>query len=179
HGYQVRGTVRNPDKVPALRAMFAKYTDKADSIEFAQADLLSEDGWTEAAQGCDGLFHLASPVPLQQPKNHEEVIRPAVDGALNALKAANNSGIKRVVLTSSIAAVMFGHKEKHRTFSEADWTNVEATDVAYYKSKALAEKAAWDYVKDTDIQLSTVLPAFVLGPALESDYGTSLQLIVE
>ncbi|WP_156504143.1 NAD-dependent epimerase/dehydratase family protein, partial [Oleiphilus sp. HI0066] len=94
HGYQVRGTVRNPDKVPALRAMFAKYTDKADSIEFAQADLLSEDGWTEAAQGCDGLFHLASPVPLQQPKNHEEVIRPAVDGALNALKAANNSGIK-------------------------------------------------------------------------------------
>ena len=179
HGYEVRGTVRNLDKVPSLRAMFAKYTDKADSIEFAQADLLSEDGWVEAAQGCDGLFHLASPVPLQQPKNHEEVIRPAVDGALNALKAANNAGIKRVVLTSSIAAVMFGHKEKHRTFSEADWTNVEATDVAYYKSKALAEKAAWEYVKDTDIQLSTVLPAFVLGPALESDYGTSLQMIVE
>jgi len=179
HGYEVRGTVRNLDKAPALKAMFAKYTDKADSIEFAQADLTNEDGWLEAAQGCDGLFHLASPVPLQQPKNADELIRPAREGALNALKAANAAGIKRAVLTSSIAAVMFGHKEKHRTFNESDWTNVDATGVAYYKSKALAEQAAWDYVKDTDIQLSTVLPGFVLGPALESDYGTSLQLIVE
>lgn len=179
HGYQVRGTVRNLDKVPALRAMFAKYTDKSDEIEFAQADLLSEKGWAEAAAGCDGLFHLASPVPLQQPKDADEVIRPAKEGALNALKAADKAGIKRIVLTSSIAAVMFGHKEKHRTFNESDWTNVDGTDVAYYKSKALAEKAAWDYVSGTDMQLSTILPGFVLGPALETDYGTSLQLIVE
>lgn len=179
HGYAVRGTVRNLKKAPALKAMFAKYTDKADSIEFAQADLLSDAGWVDAATGCDGLFHLASPVPLQQPKNADEVIRPAREGALNALKAANAAGIKRVVLTSSIAAVMFGHGDQHRTFTEKDWTNVDATDVAYYKSKALAEKAAWDYVAGTDIQLSTVLPGLVLGPALESDYGTSLQLIVE
>ena len=179
HGYEVRGTVRDLKKAPALKAMFAKYTDKADSIEFAQADLLSDAGWAEAAEGCDGLFHLASPVPLQQPKNADEVIRPAVEGALNALKAAKNAGIKRVVLTSSIAAVMFGHKEKHRVFTEADWTNADVTDVAYYKSKTLAEKAAWDFVEGTDIQLSTVLPGLVLGPALESDYGTSLQLIVE
>jgi nucleoside-diphosphate-sugar epimerase len=180
HGYQVRGTVRNLKKVPELRKMFAKYTDKADSIEFAQADLLSSDGWAEAMAGCDGLFHLASPVPLVQPKDPDEVIVPAREGALNALRAANEAGIKRVVLTSSVAAVMYGHKEKSRVFNEHDWTNLDAPNLpAYFQSKTIAEKAAWDYVEGTDIELSTVHPGVVLGPALESDYGTSLQLLVE
>jgi nucleoside-diphosphate-sugar epimerase len=180
HGYQVRGTVRNLKKVPELRKMFAKYTDKADSIEFAQADLLSSDGWAEAMAGCDGLFHLASPVPLVQPKDPDEVIRPAREGALNALRAAQTAGIKRVVLTSSVAAVMYGHTEKSRVFNEHDWTNLDAPNLpAYFQSKTIAEKAAWDFVEGTDIKLSTVLPGLVLGPALESDYGTSLQVLVD
>lgn len=184
HGYEVRGTMRSVARAEQLRAMFAKYTDKAASIEFAQTDLLSSEGWDEAAEGCDGLFHLASPVPLVQPKNADELIKPAKEGALNALKAAKQAGITRAVMTSSVAAVMYGHTEKSRVFTEEDWTNLDAPNgatpvVPYFQSKTIAEQAAWEYANEAKIGLSTVLPGVVLGPALESDYGTSLQLIVE
>ena len=176
--------MRNIERAEELRSMFAKYTDKAERIEFAQTDLLSSEGWEAAADGCDGLFHLASPVPLVQPKNADELIRPAKEGALNALKAAKQAGIKRAVMTSSIAAVVYGHTDKSRVFTEADWTNLEAPNgatpvVPYFQSKTIAERSAWEYSKEAGIELSTVLPGVVLGPALESDYGTSLQLVVE
>lgn len=180
HGYEVRGTVRDLGKVSALKSMFAKYTDKVDALEFAQVDLLSPEGWTEAAHGCDGIFHLASPVPRKQPSDPLEVIAPAKEGALHALRAAKQVGINRVVLTSSVAAVMYGHKGKNLTFTEKDWTNLNAKGLTpYFQSKTMAEQAAWDFVADTDIKLSTILPGLVLGPALDRDYGTSLSAIAE
>jgi len=178
HGYQVRGTVRHLERIPQLRKVFAQYSDKADEIEFVQADLLVSDGWNKAVEGCDGLFHLASPVPIAQPKDPNEVILPAKEGTLNALRAAKEQGIKRVVLTSSLAAVMFGHQEKVREFTGYDWTNLEATNLpAYFQSKTIAERAAWEFVKKDGPELVTVNPGVVFGPALENDYGSSLQLL--
>jgi nucleoside-diphosphate-sugar epimerase len=178
NGYQVRGTVRSLDKVPQLRAMFAKHTDKAAEIEFAQAELLSADGWSEAAMGCDGLFHVASPIPVDKPKDPNEVILPAKEGTLNALTAAKEQGIKRVVLTSSAAAMMFGHKDKDREFTEQDWTNLAVPNLpAYFQSKTIAERAAWDFVKDSEINLSTINPGIVFGPALGKDCCSSLHIL--
>jgi len=178
HGYQVRGTVRNIERVPRLRKVFANYSQRADEIEFAQADLLDSSGWSEAVEGCDGVFHLASPVPIARPKDPNDVILPAKEGALNALRAAREQGIKRVVLTSSVAAVMYGHPEKVRAFTAQDWTNLDAPDLpAYFQSKTIAEKAAWEFVKPGGPELVTINPGVVFGPALESDYGSSLQLL--
>ena len=178
HGYQVRGTVRNLDRVPQLRAMYAKHTDKADEIEFMKADLLSPAGWPEAAEGCDGLFHLASPVPSIQPRDANEVIKPAKEGALNALQAAKTNGIKRVVLTSSTAAIMYGHKDKVREYTEQDWTDLSTPNLpAYIQSKTIAEKAAWNFAKSENIELMTINPGAVFGPSLASDYSSSLEIL--
>lgn len=178
HGYQVRGTVRNLDRVPQLRAMYAKHTDKADEIEFMKADLLSPAGWSEAADGCDGLFHLASPVPSIQPKDPNEVIKPAKEGALNALQAAKANGINRVVLTSSVAAIMYGHQNKVREYTEQDWTDLSTPYLpAYIQSKTIAEKAAWDFAKDENIELITINPGAVFGPSLASNSSSSLEIL--
>jgi len=178
HGYQVRGTVRNFDRVPQLRTMYAKHTDKADEIEFMKADLLSSAGWPEAAYGCDGLFHLASPVPSIQPRDANEVIRPAKEGALNALQAAKVNGIKRVVLTSSVAAIMYGHPNKVRKYTEQDWTDLSTPNLpAYIQSKTIAEKAAWDFAKRENIELTTINPGAVFGPSLASHYSSSLEIL--
>ena len=182
HGYRVRGTVRNLAKADSVRQTLAAHADVA-KLDFVAADLQSDDGWQDAAKGVHGVLHLASPFPLAQPKNAEELIRPAVDGTLRVLRAAIAAGASRFVQTSSTAAVLYGHgHSRSRTYTEADWTDVDGPGVtAYSKSKTLAERAARDYVatQRPALHYASVNPGFVLGPLLDRDAGTSAQLIAD
>jgi dihydroflavonol-4-reductase len=179
-GYGVRGTVRSLSKADKVRATLAKHCDVS-KLEFVVADLMSDAGWAEAAKGCYGVLHVASPFIIQEPKDENELIRPAVDGTMRVLKAAVAAGAKRFVQTSSVAAIMAGHgHEWTKPYAEDDWTDVNGKAVsAYQKSKTLAERAARDYLAETkvDIHYASVNPGFVLGPLLDSDYGASATVI--
>lgn len=155
----------------------AKHSDRIDALDFVAADLMDAASWIEAARDCDSIMHMASPVPVVQPADDNEVIVPAKTGTLNVLKAATANAIKRVVLTSSVAAVMSGSRDSG-TFTDQDWTDLSRTDLsAYVKSKTVAETAAWHYAEQNELVLVTVNPALVLGPALELDYGSSLEAL--
>lgn len=179
-GYEIRGTVRNLARANHLRNLLGKHTDKADTIEFVQADLNDKSSWHSAVDGCDGVFHVASPVPVQQPKDANEVIKPAREGTINVLSAAKDANVRRVVLTSSVAAVSAGDLRSDHVYTDKDWSKLESSGISPYEmSKTMAERAAWEFVAEHDgPELATVNPAFVLGPALESDYGSSLELLV-
>src|SRR5262245_44205782 len=178
-GYTVRTTVRSLDKGLALRGVLGSAGTKVgERLSFFVADLLRDEGWLEACSGCDYVMHVAS--PLTATKNEEEVIRPAVDGVLRVLRAARDAGVKRVVFTSTCGAIYYGHPLRAEPFDETSWTNVEAGGIsAYVKSKALAERAAWDFMKREGgtLELSVVNPSGIFGPALGSDYSSSLDLI--
>jgi nucleoside-diphosphate-sugar epimerase len=157
HGYSVRGTARRPvDDMVAV-------------------DLLQDEGWAEAVDGCDYVVHVASPFPGLKPKSDDELVRPAVDGTLRVLRAAASAGVKRVVLTSSIAAVGWGHASE-RVWTEEDWSVPERSP-AYPKSKTLAERAAWDFAGESGLELVSVNPGLVLGPMLTPHAGTSVQVV--
>lgn len=177
-GYRVRTTVRSPAREADVRAMLARAgADPGESLGFAIADLTSDDGWAAAVGGCDYVLHVASPFPLAVPKHEDELIVPAREGALRVLRAARDAGVRRVVLTSSFAAIGYGHEPTGRPYTEEDWTDPEAPIGAYAKSKTLAEKAAWEFVADGGPELSVVNPVGIFGPALAADYSTSIELI--
>jgi dihydroflavonol-4-reductase len=192
-GYRVRTTVRGPNREEAVRAMLrgagADVEPDGDALRFAVADLTSDDGWAAAVKGCDYVLHVASPFPASTPRDEDELIVPARDGALRVLRAARAEGVRRVVLTSSLAAISYGHGDGHghsglgtpdRPFTEQDWTDLDGPHVpAYPKSKTIAERAAWDFVahEADSPELAVVNPAGVLGPVLGSDLSTSLTII--
>ncbi len=182
HGYRVRGTVRSladPTKTEHLRRI-AK--ERGGSLELVEADLTSDRGWREAVAGCTYVQHVASPFPAEVPKDENDLIGPAVGGATRVLQACATSGtVRRVVMTSSVAAVAFGHHDGQGTVrTEADWSNADNCD-PYPKSKTLAERAAWDLVDKLPpgqrFELAVINPGFVLGPLLNADQGTSGELI--
>jgi dihydroflavonol-4-reductase len=183
-GYHVRGSVRSLARGDEVVAAVTPHLDDASDLDkrlsFVALDLANDDGWDGVMDGCSALLHTASPFPLAQPKNDEEIIRPAVDGTLRALKSAQSSGIERVVLTSSAVAVMNSELPPGRTaYDERDWSEDSfPTQNAYGRSKTHAEKAAWAFVakESSNIQLTTINPVLVLGPALGKHYGTSLQV---
>ena len=147
---------------------------------FAVADLNSDDGWREAAAGVSHVIHVASPFPAVQPENEDDLIVPAREGTLRVLRAARAERVRRVVLTSSFAAVGYGHGNLGRPVTEEDWTNLEAPGLSpYVKSKTLAEKAAWDFVADGGPELSVINPVGIFGPVLGTDLSTSIHLVRE
>ncbi|HRE44194.1 MAG TPA: aldehyde reductase [Terricaulis sp.] len=180
-GYTVRTTVRSLAREQDVRAMLSQGGMEAgDRLSFVAADLMQDAGWAEAAAGCAYVLHVASPFPPEIPKHEDEVIIPARDGALRVLKAARDAGVKRVVLTSSYAAIGYGQPEQAKPFDETNWTNPDGDDVrAYVKSKTLAERAAWDFMarEGGALELSVVNPVGVLGPVLGPDYSTSILLV--
>jgi nucleoside-diphosphate-sugar epimerase len=181
-GYDVRTTIRTPARAADVRAQLkAGGLDAGEELTFAVADLTSDDGWAEAVAGCDFVLHVASPFPSGEPKHEDELIVPARDGALRVLKAARDAGVQRVVLTSSFAAIGYGHAATDRPFTEEDWTDLDsgATISAYVKSKTLAERAAWDFIEREGggLELTTVNPVGVLGPLLGKDYSSSVRLV--
>jgi dihydroflavonol-4-reductase len=180
HGYDVRGTIRNLNRSDELRTLLAKHNERAADLELMQADLLEPDGWLAAVQGCDGVFHMASPVVAIQPSNEDDLIIPARQGTLSVLRAAHTHKVKRIVLTSSTSSVSAGHHHQEYLFSDEDWTDLsDESTSAYAKSKTIAERAAWEFVSDIDLELAVVNPGMVLGPALETDYGSSLEALVK
>ncbi len=179
-GHNVRGSLRSEARADEVRAALrAHLSDPAalDRLSFVALDLTADDGWAEAMDGVDVLMHTASPFPMVQPKSDEDLIRPAVDGTLRALKAAQAAGVTRVILTSSVVAIEA--TDTTGAYTEENWSDTDhPKSTAYFKSKTLAERAAWDFVAEhPEMQLTTVNPALVLGTPLDNNYGTSLSLI--
>lgn len=179
-GYAVHGTLRSPARADEVRdALRPRLSDPAalDRLSFVALDLTRDDGWAEAMSSADALLHTASPFPMASPRDENDIIRPAVDGTLRALRAAHAAGVRRVVLTSSVVAIEA--KAKRGAYAEEDWSDTDhSKSSAYYKSKTLAERAAWDFVDaHSEMQLTTINPSLVLGSPMDSHYGTSLALI--
>ena len=182
-GYDVRTTIRTPARAAEVRSQLAAggVTEVDDRLTFAIADLTEDDGWTEAVSGCRFVLHVASPFPSVQPKDPEELIRPARDGALRVLRAARDAGVERVVQTSSFAAIGYGHAPTDRPFTEEDWTDLDSDRPvsAYARSKTLAERAAWDFLaaEGGALELAVVNPVGILGPVLGPDFSSSVELV--
>lgn len=180
-GHEVRTTVRSLKREGDVRAMLKQGgVEASNRLSFFAADLESDAGWPAAVAGCDYVLHVASPFPPNVPKHEDELIEPAREGALRVLRAARDSGVKRVVLTSSFAAIGYGHPPQTRPFDETDWTNPDDEGLtAYVKSKTLAERAAWDFISKEGgaLELSVVNPVVVFGPVLGPDYSTSVLIV--
>ncbi len=162
-GWRVRTTVRNLGRAEEVRATIGKIAANPGAIEFVAADLNSDTGWADAVGGADYVLHVASPVPTVDPKSDEELVRPARDGTLRVLKAARDAGVKRVVMTSSISAIIFGRGVREKLFAEADWTDETNRDDTspYDRAKTIAERAAWAWHKAEGggLELVTVNPS--------------------
>jgi len=180
-GHQVRTTVRRLAREGDVRAMLEQGgADPGAGLSFYAADLENDAGWPAAIAGCEYVLHIASPFPSNIPKDENELIVPAREGALRVLRASRNAGVKRVVLTSSFAAIGYGHAPQSAPFTEMDWTDPAGDDVRpYVKSKTLAERAAWDFIarEGGGLELSVVNPVGVFGPVLGPDYSTSILLV--
>lgn len=180
-GYRVRTTVRSLSRETEVRAMLKTGgAEPGQALAFAAADLMSDAGWPAAIAGCDFVLHVASPIPASVPKHEDELIVPAREGALRVLRAARDAGVKRVVMTSSFAAIGYGSRPADRPFTEENWTDPDGGHVsAYVKSKTLAERAAWDFIarEGGALELSVVNPAGVFGPVLGPDYSASILLV--
>lgn len=173
NGYAVRGSVRSLSKKDEVTAGISKEIDPKDNLEYCQLDLMKDDGWEKAMEGCDFVLHVASPYVTKEPKNENDLIKPAVEGTQRALKAAKKSGVKRVVLTSSMVS-MLGDVDSSLDLNPNSWTNENAKNAtAYLKSKTLAEKSAWDFIHnqegDDKLELTVVNPGPVYGPTLSGN----------
>jgi nucleoside-diphosphate-sugar epimerase len=180
-GHTVRTTVRSLGREGDVRAMLKQGgVDAGARLTFVEADLHQDAGWAEALAGCERVLHVASPFPETIPKDADELVVPARDGALRVLRAARDAGVARVVLTSSFAAVGYGHPVQALPFDETSWTNTDGDDVApYVKSKTLAERAAWDFLAKEGgaLELAAVNPVMVFGPVLGPDFSTSILVV--
>jgi dihydroflavonol-4-reductase len=176
HGYDVRGTVRNPATadVAHLRAIAAA---AGRTFEVVRADLTDDAGWAEAVDGCGSVWHVASPNPTEVPRDPETLVRPAVDGTLRVLRAAAAApDVRRVVFTSSVAAIRLGHADMTKVRTEADWSVPDRLD-PYPRSKVQAERAAWKFADANGLDLVVVNPGLVLGPLLHPAKPMSLEIL--
>ena len=180
-GHQVRTTVRSLKRESEVRALLKQAgAEPGDRLSFVAADLAQDAGWPQAVEACEFVLHVASPFPVGVPHHEDELIVPAREGALRLLRAARDAGVKRVVLTSSFAAIGYGHPSHRVRFDETHWSDPNSAGLsAYAKSKTLAERAAWDFVgrEGGGLELSVVNPVLVLGPVLGPDYAASIVLI--
>ena len=180
-GHQVRTTVRSLRRESDVRAMLkAGGADAGERLKFFAADLEKDAGWADAVSGCEYVLHVASPFPATVPKDENELIVPAREGSLRVLRAARNARVKRVVMTSSFAAIGYGRKPQAATFNETNWTDPNGEGVTpYVKSKTLAERAAWDFIakEGNGLELAVVNPVGVFGPVLGPDYATSILIV--
>lgn len=180
-GWRVRTTVRDLARETSLRANLAELAPAGDRLEVVAADLNADAGWSEAASDCAYVLHVASPFPAASPKDDDELVRPARDGTLRVLAAARAAGVRRVVMTSSTAAVAYGRGGRDAPFTETDWsdaTNLSDTS-AYERSKTIAERAAWDWMarEGDKLELVTICPGAVLGPVLGPDRSASIEIV--
>lgn len=176
-GWEVNTTIRSLAREKQVRETLA--VDNA-RLQFFAADLMDDAGWAEAMAGCSHLVHVASPIPDASPKEEDELIVPAREGALRALKFAKQAGVERVVLTSSMAAIAYGVDRGEHIFDESRWTDLGHPDLyPYVKSKTIAERAARDWMAEHggDMEFCTINPSMVLGPILSPDFSTSIEAV--
>jgi nucleoside-diphosphate-sugar epimerase len=180
-GFAVRGSLRDVSRAPDIREILRAAGADVSQLEFVALDLLRDAGWREAARDCRYLQHVASPLPVRMPEDRDELIRPAVEGTGRALEAALDASIERVVLTSSAAAIMYGHPSgRTEPFTEADWSRTDGDGVsAYTESKTRAELEAWSIMEAAGRRddLAVINPTVILGPLLDADTGTSAFLV--
>lgn len=179
-GYTVRGSVRNLARAGKVKATLAANGADISRLEFVALDLLSDTGWEEAVAGCRYVQHVASPFVIDMPKDRNELITPAVEGTRRAVTTSLAAGVERIVLTSSIAAIVYGHFDYSKTFTAADWTRLDGRPVpAYQESKLRAEREAWRLADGFGARskLAVINPGAILGPLLDDDPGTSGALI--
>jgi dihydroflavonol-4-reductase len=181
HGHQVRTSVRNLAREADVRSLLSVGGAEAgDKLAFVVADLTNDTGWADAVAGCDYVMHVASPLPFGLPKHEDDLIVPARDGTLRVLRAARDAGVKRVVLTSSFAALSYGHAPRDEPFTESDWTDLSSGDLPpYVKSKTIAERAAWDFIarEGGALELAVINPVAVFGPVLGPELSASIHVI--
>ena len=181
-GFMVRTTIRSESRKDEINKAMDKYPNLDQNLEFHICDLLKDEGWEAAVDGCDYVLHVASPFILEVPSDENVLIKPAVDGTLRVLNACSRAHVKKVVLTSSVAAVAYGHGVE-KTYDESDWSNTgeDSGITPYAKSKTLAEKAAWNFVEELDtdkkFDFTVINPVGVFGPMLTRDIGTSNSLV--
>jgi nucleoside-diphosphate-sugar epimerase len=180
-GYRVKTTLRSLKRKDEVLEMLKNgRVDAFENLSFVEADLTTDDHWNDAVAGCEYALHVASPIFLELPKHEDEMIRPAVEGTLRVLKAAREAGVKRVVITSSFAAVGYSHKEPDKIITEESWTNPDEKGLsAYVKSKALAEKAAWDFIKAEGgaLELAAINPVGIFGPSLGPQLSSGFEIL--
>ena len=181
-GFMVRTTIRSESRKDEINKAMDKYPNLDQNLEFHICDLLKDEGWEAAVDGCDYVLHVASPFILEVPSDENVLIKPAVDGTLRVLNACSKAHVKKVVLTSSVAAVAYGHGVE-KTYDESDWSNTgeDSGITPYAKSKTLAEKAAWNFMEELDpdkkFDFTVINPVGVFGPMLTRDIGTSNSLV--
>ena len=182
-GYHVTGSLRSMSKIDHISNVLQSYGAQTNNLRFVELDLLHDAGWDAAVNGHDYLIHTASPFVTSMPKDPQELVKPAVEGTRRAINAGLASGVKHIVLTSSMVSVAHGHGAGHNTkLTEDIWTNIQGDDVnAYVLSKTLAEQKAWELVEAASRKnlLTVINPGFILGPVLEKDVGTSGALILK
>jgi dihydroflavonol-4-reductase len=182
-GYQVKGSLRDKSKAAKVMEGISKVIDPKDQLEFCALDLTKDAGWEEAMEDCEYVLHVASPFFFKQTKDENEIIKPAVEGAQRALRFAKKAKVKRVVLTSSTAA-MCSHMYQGQ-FNSSDWTDLNDKNLSTYAiSKTLSEKAAWDFYNKQEgehkIELVVINPGGISGPTLTNNLsGTSMDTIVQ
>lgn len=181
-GYAVRGTIRGEHKKSAVNDAMKPYVKNEGQLDFSTVNLLEDEGWEQAMQGCEFVLHVASPFFIREPKDEAEYIKPAVEGTLRVLKAAQNAKVKKVVLTSSTVAMMGSLQEG--TLNAESWTDPSDNQISIYmKSKALAEKAAWNFIEtqtdDHKIDLVVINPGGVFGPTLTGDMSGQVMTMTE
>lgn len=178
-GFHVRGSIRNLNNAESIKNTLKNASADVSELSFIELNLTSDKGWDSAAENCDYVMHVASPYSAAEPKHKDEMIKPAVDGTLRALRAAKKAGVKRVVLTSSAMTMMATMKSG--TFGPNDWANTHSKDIGTYaKSKTLAEQAAWEFIEkhNSTMELVTINPGGVFGPTLGDDInGQSMTMI--
>jgi nucleoside-diphosphate-sugar epimerase len=179
-GYAVKTTVRDLSREQQVRAAVGSAVDPGDRLEVLAADLTRDDGWAEAVDGCEYVLHVASPFPPKQPKDPDELIVPAREGTLRVLRASLDAAVKRVVVTSSVAAIRLSKGSKSGPLTEDDWTDPDAPGLTpYVRSKTIAERAAWELARergDAD-RVAVVNPGAIIGPVLNDDLSYSLQAV--
>jgi dihydroflavonol-4-reductase len=182
-GYQVRTTIRSQAKIASVKESLKNgglTESDFDRLSFVEADLSKDANWDQAVDGCTYVLHVASPIPVTVPKNDNDLIIPARDGTLRVLKAAKRAGVKRVVLTSSFNAVGYGHPDREKPFTEEFWSDEKAKLGAYPRSKVVAERAAWDFVKSREgqgLELVAINPVAMFGPVLNKEPPSSIHIV--
>lgn len=178
--YNVKTTLRNLNRTNEVIEMLKEAGIKEfENLAFVEADLTTDKNWDVAVKDCNYVLHVASPFPAGEPKNPNDLIIPAKEGTLRVLRAAKNAGVKRVVMTSSFGAIGYSIDPKNHTFTEKDWTDPDANNTAYIKSKTLAELTAWDYIEKEGgvLELTVINPVGIFGPVLGKNFSSSIQMV--